>query len=469
MRAYKYNKQAGALQEAMAPQASSASMAPPADSYVAAHATYDNLPALLPAGGKPPSDGRDPHRHRPRFSMFFYAVEEGQRILVTSRSGAMEVVEGPRRLWRPGRRFSVMDHYVAHPGEFLIVRFRDGRQEHLSGPAHCWLDPRVHLSVDKEDAVQISNKEAVVVYNEKGDDVRRRIVHGPATFVPGPGEWLHTFSWHGSRGGLKVPNALVFQKLWLMPDQMYHDVPDVRTADDAVLTIKLMLFFELVDIDKMLVSTHDPIGDFINSATSDVVEYLSRHGFEAFKANAEQLNAVETYRQLVTRAEQVGYRINKVVYRGYGAPPSLQKMHDEATQSRTRLQLERATQQQAQELEDLKLERDLGRAAKHRAEAAQEVEHRLRVADIEREAELRADAQRRQAERAQRESDEQLRGALAAEEDARRLAHVQALGALGVDLTRYLTQGRPDQIIELRGGEGASNHLHMRARRREEG
>jgi hypothetical protein len=23
----------------------------------------------------------------------------------------------------------------------------------------------------------------------------------------------------------KVPNALVFQKLWFLPDQMYHDVP----------------------------------------------------------------------------------------------------------------------------------------------------------------------------------------------------------------------------------------------------
>ena len=50
----------------------------------------------------------------------------------------------------------------------------------------------------------------------------------------------------------KVPKGLVFQKLWLMPDQMYHDVPDVRTADDAVLTIRLMIFFELLDIATML-------------------------------------------------------------------------------------------------------------------------------------------------------------------------------------------------------------------------
>ena len=70
--------------------------------------------------------------------------------------------------------------------------------------------------------------------------------------MPRPGEWLPTFSWHASVGGhkgvQKVANGLVFQKLWLLPDQMYHDVIDVRIADDAVLTIRLMLFFELTDI-----------------------------------------------------------------------------------------------------------------------------------------------------------------------------------------------------------------------------
>ena len=63
--------------------------------------------------------------------------------------------------------------------------------------------------------------------------ITRRIEYGPCLFVPQPGEWLHTFSWHASQGGHlgveKMPRGLVFQKLWLMPDQMYHDVVDVRT------------------------------------------------------------------------------------------------------------------------------------------------------------------------------------------------------------------------------------------------
>ena len=387
--------------------------------------------------------------------MFFHTVAEGQRVLVTDRSGKIEVVEGPRRFWSWGKTVRAMVHYVAHPGEFLIVRFRDGRQEHLAGPDHCWFDPRVHMEIEKEEAVQISAKEAVVVYSEGdsgAESVSRRLVHGPATFVPGPGEWLHTFRWHGPSpevGGFqKVPGAMVFQKLWLMPDQMYHDVVDVRTADDAVLTIRLMLFYELTDIEQMLSATHDPIGDFVNAATSDVIDFVGRLTLDRFKAQTEALNRLETYRQLVDRAAQSGYRIDKIVYRGYGAPPALQRLHDEATQSRVRLQLERATEQQAQELEDFKLDRRLERASKEREQQGAQAAHELALAQ-----------QRRDADRAAARLDAEQAEALTATQQARHRRHLAELAALGVDLTALLTRGAADQTIEVRGG--STPHLHL--------
>ncbi len=466
---YKYNKMAGALQEAAgappprrAAPLSLSSLAP-AEASEQTLTDEDEAPPLrarrgigAPAGhaqamvlsrrSGPPlvmseaqpgpnaaQSSLDPIRPSRFRGMFSYIVEEGQRVLVIRTNGTMEVVVGPKKVSTFGRRFRPMAHHVAHPGEFLIVRFRDGRQEHLSGPAHVWFDMREHLSVSKEDALQIATKEAIVVYSEAEDDgeVSRRIVEGPAVFVPEPGEWLHSFSWHGSRGGSegyrKVPNALVFQKLWLLPDQMYHDVPDVRTADDAVLTIKLMLFFELVDIETMLATTHDPIGDFVNAATSDVVDFLGKHDLASFKRSTEQLNDLATYRQLTGRADQCGYRINKVVYRGYEAPPSLQQMLEQAIESRTRLELERATEQQAQELEDFKLERHVARAERQRQSARLDAEQLVAL------------------ERAR---------------NAEQRAHLEALGALGVDLTALLTQGRADQIIELRG-DGNGAHVHL--------
>lgn len=436
-----------------------------------AHRIRRGAIAPRPAGGGGEGDnGLDrTQTHQGIKDMFYYTVEDGQRILLVEKDGSMNVVQGPARVWRRGKQIRQMQHYVAHPGDFLIVRYRNGQQEHLAGPAHVWFDPREHMAITKEESLPISAKEAVVVYSEDEEtsDISRRIVHGPAQFVPKPGEWLHTFSWHGSAPGVggyqKVPNALQFQKLWLMPDQMYHDVTDVRTADDAVLTIRLMIFFELRDIEKMLETTHDPIGDFINAATSDVIEFMSRHDFESFKRNTEKLNDLTTYKQLSSRAEQCGYFMDKVVYRGYGAPARLQKMHDEAIESRTRLGLERATEQQAQELEDFKLDRKLARDEKLRVEQRDTTEHELQMATQRRDAELSHQHKQREFAREQAARDAASRREEAIAQQEAQRAHLEALRELGVDLTALLTHSRADKIIELRGSDknGVAPHLHI--------
>lgn len=499
---YVYNKMAGALQEAAPPAAmrnrvtpvmASAGYAQSVRPVMSQMANDEDLrqltqmimpqeqptqapqPHPMPPPRMKADDGRDPTRGTRRPGMFFYTIEEGEHVLMIRRDGTMEEVVGPRRVKTWGRTFRRMEHYVAHPGEFLVVRYRDGRQEHVIGPAHVWLDPRKHLSATREEGLQLADKEAVVIYaRAESGEVKRRILHGPAVFVAQPGEWLHTFSWHGSTGGSgyrKVPNALVFQKLWLMPDQMYHDVEDVRTADDAVITVRLMIFFELVDIETMLVTSHDPIGDFVNAATSDVVDFLGRHDLASFKLHTEQLNDLATYRQLTARAAQCGYRIGKVVYRGFDAPASLQQLLDQAIESRTRLQLERATQQQAQELEDFKLERHLARADRQRSDGAAEQTHALALQKAREAAELAAETARAEVQRAQRRLDHERELAdqrTSHDEDAR---HLAALHKLGVDLTTFLTQQRADQVIELRGGPGGAPggpHVHLDAPRRDQ-
>lgn len=486
---YKYNQNAGALQEAMpAPDARTRhsiahadaeanvdqytgrmiaqSMAPPSMSAEAPRRTAVAGPAPpAPGGGRA---GVDRTQRMGRSGLFTYTVEEGHKVLAIHKTGRMRIIEGPARVWRWGHRFVPMAHHVAHPGEFLIVRYRNGRQEHLVGPAHLWLDPREHLEVEKEEALQIASKEAVVVYSEVDGSVSRRVAHGPASFVPRPGEWLHTFSWHGSDGGSrgyqKVPKGLVFQKLWMMPDQMYHDVPDVRTSDDAVLTIRLMIFFELVDIERMLATTHDPIGDFVNAATSDLVELIGRQDFDTFKAHVDRLNDLAVYRQLTERATQCGYRIGKVVFRGYGAPASLQQMHDQAIESRTRLKLERATEQQAQELEDFRLERTLARAGKQRSDKSAEVDQELEVGRRRHQAQLESERARQQLAREQLGLDATLEEQRQRARDAAQREHLSGLASMGVSLDGFLTQGRADQVLELRGG--ATPHVHVEPRRK---
>lgn len=410
--------------------------------------------------------------HNPRSdrvtAMFYHIVEEGDHVLMTRPSGTKELVVGPKTVWGWRNRFEMLQRSVAHPGEFLIVRFRDGTQKHLQGPAEIWFDPRVHESISCEDCLQISSKEAVVVYsgNQGGDTkaISRRILHGPALFVPQPGEWLHRFSWHASKGGHlgveKQPNALVFEKLWLMPDQMYHDVRDVRTADNAVLTIRLMIFFELSDIERMLEETHDPIGDFVNAATADVVGFTGKHDFESFKQNTDELNDLSTYKTLMSRAQQIGYKINNVVYRGYGAADSLQKMHDQAIEARTRLQLDRATEEQTQDLENYRLESQLTRSAKRRSEQTDEVRHDIELNKEKQEADLKRQQAKHEFLRNQRKADAELQQEIAAKQYDQSNDNLTRLREMNVDLTAYLTQARADQVIEFRG-ESNSPHVHI--------
>ncbi|MEZ6190582.1 MAG: hypothetical protein R3C45_04745 [Phycisphaerales bacterium] len=83
--------------------------------------------------------------------------------------------------------------------------------------------------------------------------------------------------------------------------------------------MQAMIFFELVDIEQMLDQTHDPIADFINAVTADVIDFAAARQFNAFKRDTEKLSDLKSYLNLLSRAERIGYRINKVVYRGYEA------------------------------------------------------------------------------------------------------------------------------------------------------
>ena len=86
----------------------------------------------------------------------------------------------------------------------------------------------------------------------------------------------------------------------------------------------------------MLDNTHDPIGDFINNAASDVVAFCATLTYENFLEKTSELNKIETFSQLTTRAKTIGYNINKVVFRGFHSSDALQQMHDQAIHTRTR-------------------------------------------------------------------------------------------------------------------------------------
>jgi hypothetical protein len=412
-------------------------------------------------------------------------IQDGNAVIAWKRNGTREIIEGPKVLFAPFDTIFPLQQVCAREGEYLVIEFKDGKTEHREGPYEMWLDPLIHKNIYPKDVVNLDAHQAIVVYNDLEGDVTHRIIRGPAVYTPKPTEWLHQFRWHGDNGkGKKVPRALQFEKLRVIPDQLYFDVDMVRTADEALITVQLMVFFELTDIEKMLQQTHDPIADFINALTADVIRFAGGCDFEAFKNQAKDLNNLSTYTELCTGAERIGYNINKVVYRGYLASNKLQVMHDNAIELRTRLVLENETEVQQQELTDLKLTREHTRAEQIRLEKERELNHQLEQLNKERKQELETTQQEKELaiqlekqEREQRLTTKQKEHTIELELTRQRhalekqqkqellqikFAEWDHLHTTGADLTAVLVaqQNNPDKTIRLDHKGDAEVHLH---------
>merc|ERR1719231_2041837 len=114
----------------------------------------------------------------------------------------------------------------------------------------------------------------------------------------------------------------------------------------------------------MLDASNDPIGDFVNAASSDTIAFCAGLSYETFLNETAKLNQLSTFAQLVARAEQIGYNVTKVVFRGFQAGDKLQAMHDNAIQERTRLRLKEETTTQEQRVADMTLDAERRRNTK---------------------------------------------------------------------------------------------------------
>lgn len=290
------------------------------------------------------------------------------------------------------------------------------------------------------------------------ESVTRTIIRGPKIHFPSDFEWNHRFEWHGEdpiRKGHIIPRAQVFERLKIIPTSFYYNVTDVRTADDALVSVKIMIFYEIVDLEKLLDTTDDPIADMVNAACSDIVSFVAARNYATFVECISKLSEVATYSQLMDRMALIGVVINRVVYRGYHASDNLQSMHNQAIERRTKLRLDGEAEATAQEIENLKLKGQAERMHAKMQMEEEETRHQNALLNMDHEQKL---------QRARKENEEKI-AALAAE-NAEKLRYYQSLAGMKVDMTKYLVApySVPTQTIKIDqegGGEGAKLHLHQ--------
>jgi len=323
-------------------------------------------------------------------------VPAGVSMAVRESNGEIRIIDGPAQVCSSsccGREFEELSIAVAQENEYLKIKFRDGRSELRPGPTSEVVHPVEHVSVNCEPAIQLGDQELIVVYRkEEGGEgeggaaqAKRTIVRGPSLYIPKTqSEWIHEFCWTGPdpsadsmERARKRVGALRFTKLRSIPAKMYYDVENVRTKDNALIAVKLMIFYQLINVDKMLDNTNDPMGDFVNAVSADVIEWTAPKKFDEFLEATDQLNTLKPYVQLRQSGENMGYSIDRVVFRGYVAPDALQRMHDKAIEKRTSLALEKETAEEEQKMADFKLQKDSERAAQEQKLAMDKLNHEL--------------------------------------------------------------------------------------------
>lgn len=310
----------------------------------------------------------------------------------------------------------------------------------------------LHENIQTLDALKLDANHMVVVYKRVKDGaVQRKIIQGPTVFVPEAEEWLHEFKWHGTDPENKtrmVPGRDKFQQLAVIPEQFYYNVKDVRTNDDTMITVKLMLFYELKDVLKMLDTTHDPIADMINGMCADVIAFVGKLSFEQFLKMSHLLSQLDSYPQLSQRADRIGYEVQKIVFRGYHSSEQLQIMQNSAIESRTQLRLNTEIEEQRQKLADLKVTKEQERTKLRQEMEKSKQDHKQKVEQLKQQHTLEIEQLQHNQKLLIASQMTKARIDHQSEDDCHKIDHLNKLKDLNIDLTAYMTNQQPPPVSE---------------------
>jgi hypothetical protein len=339
--------------------------------------------------------------------MKFKILYDGERAIIIKQNGRSKVINGPKRVFICLDKMEKLRQYAANTNQYLVVKYLDGNVDHVRGPVQEWFNRLVHEKITQHDCLQLNESQVIVVYarDETTNTVQRRLIKGPCVFMPKANEWLQTFSWHAEDSqnpGRMIPNSAKFTVLTIKPDFFNYNVQQVRTLDDTLLSINIMVVYELNDVFRMLDMTQDPISDFVNAICADVVSFVGKHTFSEFLLHSQELNSFESYTNLTQRASRIGYSIKSIVYNGYQSSSILQDIQDEAIQRRTEIRLNTEINKEKEKIIDLRVVKENERLTRqmqlneikndfvHRLNGEQ-CRHILQIEDIKHMSEVKLD------------------------------------------------------------------------------
>lgn len=187
--------------------------------------------------------------------------------------------------------------------------------EEVAGPKVIYEHPEGKL--ERFSRVQLSEREAIIKVQQNG---KEEIISGkdtPEIYINPVVEKLKNFSWTGSwEGGpdsQKVPGMIQFQVLRLDNSQTYFSFP-VRTQDNVVIDLKLMIFYMISDVTNLVKNTHDPMCEFYNKLQATITSQIAKLKFDDFKeGTGKRITDMKDLQEM--EFENIGLSIDEIVLR----------------------------------------------------------------------------------------------------------------------------------------------------------
>lgn len=198
--------------------------------------------------------------------------------MIWSRNGRAREIVGPsiQRMFYSTIRF--LDRHTALPGEYLVITYKSGTIEHLVGPASVYQNPIRHASIEVQRAIQLSAEtDCIIVVGKTTVEGKesavytRRIVTGPAQFIPSVDEAVQPKKWTSFAKELAMegqePSDAASPVISTAPFSMPVRV-GLATSDGFTFTMRLRLILRVRDVARA--SSCDPIGSVWEALRTDI-------------------------------------------------------------------------------------------------------------------------------------------------------------------------------------------------------
>jgi regulator of protease activity HflC (stomatin/prohibitin superfamily) len=209
--------------------------------------------------------------------------------LIDSQTGAIRVERGEQSVYLApteeiiGKVYSgvnIDDHTA-----MLVRTISTGQQELITEP-QLFIPSADQEVIEQRKRILLENHETMVIKDRTGRYLFRRGSDANRAFFLEPYTEIVEFHW--SAGLHKNSRSLTITRLDIRPKFMWYSF-EARTQDNVELVIDITFFWQLVDVEAMVVTTDDVPGDVCAHARSAIIQAVSQVTLERFLAAFNQI------------------------------------------------------------------------------------------------------------------------------------------------------------------------------------